>query len=136
MKVRPFHCLLFPIFAWLNLSGQSGSTRPFPNEGSFGRLPFIFEANRGQAGNTANFLARGADYSVLLESNKTEIVLSAPLPGKEKMIGFRPRLSRSGSLELVRAHGSRQDNRCLARATTSSESNHRTGFSAYHSTGR
>jgi Beta-propeller repeat len=85
MKVRPFYCFVFLIlFAWLNLSGQSGSTRPLPNEGSFGRLPFIFEANRGQAGNTADFFARGADYSVLLESHKTEIVLSAPPPGKGK----------------------------------------------------
>jgi hypothetical protein len=85
MKVRPFYCLVFLIlFAWLNLSGQSGSTRPFLSEGRFGRLPFIFEANKGQAGNTAEFLARGADYSVLLGGNKTQIVLSAPRPGNGK----------------------------------------------------
>src|SRR4051794_29975926 len=85
MKARVFCCFLFLIsFAWLNLSGQSGSTRRSPNEDSFGRLPFIFEANRGQAGNTADFLARGSNYSVLLESDKTEIVLSPPRPGNAK----------------------------------------------------
>jgi hypothetical protein len=47
-------------------------------EASFARLPFIFEANRGQAEKAVEFLARGADYTVLLEGEKTEIVLPPP----------------------------------------------------------
>ena len=82
MKVGGVRCFVFLIcFSCLNLIGQSGSTMQPSGEASFARLPFIFEANRGQAEKAVEFLARGADYTVLLESEKTEIVLPPPRPG-------------------------------------------------------
>ena len=85
-------CFVFLIcFSCPNLIAQSGSRNQSSDEGSFGRLPFIFEANRGQTEETVEFLARGADYTVLLEADKTEIVLPpARLKGTEESI--RPQI--------------------------------------------
>ena len=49
---------------------------------------------------------------------------------------FHLRLLRLNSSGLTNTHTSRPDNFYLARATMSSASNHRSGFSAYHSMGR
>src|SRR5713101_6943577 len=45
---------------------------------NFGQLPLRFEANQGQVGRRASFLARGRGYSVLLENNGLTMILDAP----------------------------------------------------------
>ena len=43
---------------------------------TFGRLPMVFEPNRGQASQDVKFLSRGADYSLFLTENEAVIVLA------------------------------------------------------------
>jgi len=44
-------------------------------ESHIGDLPLVFEPNRGQADRDVHFLSRGADYTVLLETDKTVFML-------------------------------------------------------------
>ena len=91
MKAQVVRCLMFMICFTCHVIGQS-TIRPSDERGS-GRLPFIFEANKGQSDKTVEFLARGADYTVMLEADRTEIVLP-PAPVVKKM-------EKAGSPEII-----------------------------------
>ena len=91
MKAQVVRCLMFLICFTCHVIGQS-TIRP-SDEGGFGRLPFIFEANKGQSDKTVEFLARGADYTVLLEADRTEVVLP-PAPVVKRM-------EKAGSPEII-----------------------------------
>src|SRR5215831_14485145 len=76
MKVWGVRCCMFVVcFSWLHLIGQSGFANQSSDEGSFGALPFIFEANKGQSESPAEFVGRGTNYTVQFEAGKTKIVL-------------------------------------------------------------
>src|SRR5215470_10676595 len=82
MKARALGWLMLLIcFVSSKLIGQSGPRSDPSSDGNFGRLPFIFEANKGQSDKTTQFVARGADYTILLKADKTEIVLPPPRHG-------------------------------------------------------
>jgi hypothetical protein len=47
-------------------------------EKAYGQLPLSFEANRGQAGESVRFLARGVGYTLFLTDDEAALVLRAP----------------------------------------------------------
>jgi hypothetical protein len=57
---------------------MSTMSAPTPQHGSFSRLPLRFEPNQGQVDSSAQFLARGNGYTLLL--NPQEAVLSLGMP--------------------------------------------------------
>src|SRR5437016_3709260 len=48
------------------------------------RMPLVFEPNRGQAPANIAFLARGGDYSIFLQSNRTMLVLPTLVNGAKR----------------------------------------------------
>ena len=60
-------------------AADTGATRPSPDERhareAFGRIPLSFEANRGQADGSGDFLARGAGYALFLKSSEAVFAL-------------------------------------------------------------
>jgi hypothetical protein len=60
-------------------AADSGATRQAPREQAletYGRIPLSFEANRGQAEGSVDFLARGAGYTLFLKPAEATLVLS------------------------------------------------------------
>src|SRR5713226_4926618 len=66
-----------------NLTGQAIPDQ-ISGERHFGQVPLIFEANRGQAGRGVEFLARATGYTVLLEADKTEVLLPMARTGEDQ----------------------------------------------------
>ncbi len=56
------------------LTAQSSAHRARVNE-SFGQLPLSFEANRGQAGESADFIARGQGCALFLNSTEATLAI-------------------------------------------------------------
>src|SRR5688500_10737990 len=50
---------------------------------TYGRIPLSFEANRGQAEGSFDFLARGAGYALFLKSSEATLVLSRGQAGAQ-----------------------------------------------------
>ena len=68
-----------------HMAGEPGGGRPSPALGSYGRIPLGFEANRGQADERVDFLARGAGYSIYLNGSSAAVALGRAgecAPGK------------------------------------------------------
>ncbi len=57
---------------------------------AYGRLPFAFEANRGQTDAAVTFLARGHGYTLLLTDNEAVFVLRHTTVLRMKLIGVNP----------------------------------------------
>src|SRR5688572_14232947 len=59
---------------------------------AFGKIPLIFEANRGQADNGVKFLARGPGYGIFLTENEAVLRLMQPSAAEVRMslVGRRP----------------------------------------------
>ncbi len=77
------HCLstLAFIFAGIAVAQIPGHQQPanlhVPHvDADFGKLPLSFEPNRGQTDPTVQFLARGSQYTVLLQPTAATLVLS------------------------------------------------------------
>jgi hypothetical protein len=77
------HCLstLAFIFAGIAAAQTPGHRQPanlhVPHvDADFGKLPLSFEPNRGQTDPTVQFLARGSQYTVLLQPTAATLVLS------------------------------------------------------------
>src|SRR5687767_181660 len=51
-------------------------TTPAQARQSYGQLPLSFEANRGQASEAVNFVARGAGYTIALSPSQASFVLA------------------------------------------------------------
>ena len=91
MRARGVHCCVLVVcFSCLHLAGQSGSASQSSADGGFGPLPFIFEVNKGQSEKTADFLARGTNYTVLLEAGETKIILPPAHLTKEMVPAVPP----------------------------------------------
>ncbi len=78
---------------------------PFANRVEVSRLPLAFEKNQGQAPPAADFLARGAGYSVTLSQGNAHISLrrnknSAPAVLDLRVVGARPNPKKSGQSPL------------------------------------
>jgi len=70
-----FLCLLLPFAC----AADSSSSQPKPQPqqlAAYGKLPLYFEANRGQADNSIQFLARGQGYGFFLGPTEAMIALS------------------------------------------------------------
>jgi uncharacterized repeat protein (TIGR01451 family) len=54
---------------------------------SYGKLPISFEPNQGQTASVAQYLARGAGYTLFLTPGEMVLELHSPLPGTPKRDG-------------------------------------------------
>src|SRR5687767_391132 len=74
-----FGLLLTPLLlSRHDASSPSPVSTPAPVEGvreAYGRIPLSFEANRGQADASVNFLARGAGYALFLKPTEAVFLL-------------------------------------------------------------
>jgi hypothetical protein len=102
LRSKVFSCLALLVFsANFNLFAQQVSSDPSPAESSLERIPLLFEPNRGQAENSAQFVSRGNGYTVFLATDKTELVL--PPTRDVKGQGMKSELSVI-TLEFLRAN--------------------------------
>ena len=72
--MRGFHCRLGLMVA-LTFTCGFGAT---PSPKAIAQLPLAFEPNQGQAGRSADFLARGAGYGIALRPAALTINLMDP----------------------------------------------------------
>jgi hypothetical protein len=102
LRSKVFSCLVLLVFlANFSLFAQQVSSDPSPAESSLERIPLLFEPNRGQAENSAQFVSRGNGYTVFLATDKTELVL--PPTRDVKGQGMKSELSVI-TLEFLRAN--------------------------------
>src|SRR5579863_3174836 len=86
MRKRPFYFLVL-----ISLSILMTAAKVFPqdrsplnpSELSLSALPLTFEPNQGQADANVRFLARGSSYEMLLESDKTVLLIPREKNGHE-----------------------------------------------------
>ena len=90
--------LLLLVAAWPTLLAAQASIAPLRTDeaqivAKYGALPLSFEANQGQTNAEVRFVARGAGYTVLLQSYEADLLLS-----KQQLSGERPHpLDRPGA---------------------------------------
>jgi len=102
LRSKVFSCLALLVFlANFNLFAQQVSSDPSSAESNLERIPLVFEPNRGQAENSAQYVSRGNGYTVFLGADKTELVL--PPTRDVKGQGMKSELS-VVTLEFLRAN--------------------------------
>ena len=102
LRSKLFSCLALVVcLANFNLFAQQVSSDPSSAESNLEGVPLVFEPNRGQAEDSAQFVSRGNGYTVFLATDKTELIL--PPTRDVKGRGMKSELS-VVTLEFLRAN--------------------------------
>lgn len=72
---------------------------------SFGKLPLSFEANRGQADERAEFIARGQGYTFFVNSTEAALALKNGVKNRKKSTAIKMRLLNASSASSAEAIG-------------------------------
>src|SRR5580765_6725850 len=101
-------CLLFLLPFRVPVRAANDANPVSPQLGAYATRPLYFEANRGQADNLIQFLARGRGYSFALAPTEATIALSPPdssdrlQPAGPRAV--RPRPRRAAYAQLIHMH--------------------------------
>jgi hypothetical protein len=84
------------------VSGTVVSTPKLPAYNSHGRLPLIFDANRGQVDGQVKFLSRGNGYTIFFTATENVFSIRKPAPVEPIRAGEERQTTNESSYSLVR----------------------------------
>jgi hypothetical protein len=85
MRLKTLVCAATMLTGALFSQGQTARPKPqFPSNSGYGRLPLLFEANRGQSDSRVKFISRGPGYRAYLTSDAIVLSLRSTNKGSAK----------------------------------------------------